>query len=47
MDFKNINKKIREPKVSKRSLNVSDFQKENHTLGLGLKSIKKIYSLAL
>jgi hypothetical protein len=39
MDFKNLKKKIREPKVSRLLPNVCDFQKENHTLGYGLKNI--------
>ncbi len=33
MDFKNLKKKIREPKVWRLLTNVCDFQKENHTLG--------------
>jgi hypothetical protein len=32
MDFKNLKKKIRDPKVSRLLPNVCDFQKENHTL---------------
>jgi hypothetical protein len=36
MDFKNLKKKIREPKVSRLLPNVGDFQK-NHTLGYGFK----------
>ncbi len=38
MDFKNLKKKIREPKVSRLLLNVCDFQK-NHTLGFGFKNV--------
>jgi hypothetical protein len=30
VDFKNLQKKIREPKVLRRLPNVCDFQKENH-----------------
>jgi hypothetical protein len=33
MDFKNLKKKIREPKSHETFENVCDFQKENHTLG--------------
>jgi hypothetical protein len=32
MDFKNLKKKICEPKVSRLLPNVCDFQKENRTL---------------
>jgi hypothetical protein len=32
-DFKNLKKKIHEPKISRLLPNVCDFQKENHTLG--------------
>jgi hypothetical protein len=39
MDFKNIKKKIREPKVSRLLPNISDFQKENHNLGYGFKNL--------
>jgi hypothetical protein len=39
MDFKNLKKKIREPKVSKLLPNVCEFQKENHTLGYGYKHL--------
>jgi hypothetical protein len=39
MDFKNLKKNIREPKVSRLSPKVCDFQKENHTLGYGLKNL--------
>jgi hypothetical protein len=37
MDFKNLKKKIREPKVSRLLPNVCDFPEENHTLGYGFK----------
>jgi hypothetical protein len=37
MDFKNLKKKIREPKVSRRFPNVCDFQKENYSLRMDLK----------
>ncbi len=44
MDFKNLKKKISEPRP--RLLpNVCDFHKENHTLGYGLKNFIDIYSL--
>jgi hypothetical protein len=33
LDFKNLKKKIREPKDLKLLPNVCDFQTENHTLG--------------
>jgi hypothetical protein len=39
MDFKNLKKKIREPKVSRFLPNACDFQKENHTLGYGFKNL--------
>jgi hypothetical protein len=45
MDFKNLKKQIREPKVSRLLPNVCNFQKENNTLGYGFKNQKKIYSL--
>jgi hypothetical protein len=41
MDIKNLNKKIREPKVSRLLPNVCDFRKENHTLGMDLKIYRK------
>jgi hypothetical protein len=41
MDFENLKKKIREPKVSRLLPNVCDFQKENHTLGYDLKIYRK------
>jgi hypothetical protein len=37
MDFKNLKKKIRDPKVSRLLPNVCDFPEENHTLGYGFK----------
>jgi hypothetical protein len=40
MDLRKLKKKICEPKVSRLLPNVCGFQKENHTLGYGL----KIYS---
>ncbi len=46
MDFKNLKKKIQEPKVSRLLPNVCDLQKENHTLWYGYKNLLKIYSLA-
>jgi hypothetical protein len=39
MDLKNLNKKIREPKVLRLLPNVCGFQKENHTLGYGFKNL--------
>jgi hypothetical protein len=42
MDFKNLKKKIREPKVWRLLPNGFNFQTENQTLGIDL----KIYSLA-
>jgi hypothetical protein len=36
MNFKNLKKKIREPKVSRLLPNVCDFQKEKQTLGYKL-----------
>jgi hypothetical protein len=41
--FKNLSKKISEPKVSRLLPNICDFL--NHTLGYGFKNLKKIYSL--
>ncbi len=38
MDFKNLKKKIRKPKVLRLLLNVFDFQTENHT-------VKKLWCL--
>jgi hypothetical protein len=38
MDFKNLKKKIREPKVLRLFQNVGDFQKESHTLEYGFKT---------
>ncbi len=46
MDLNNLNKKIQEPKVSRLLPNVCDFQKENHTLGYGFKTLLKIYIVA-
>ncbi len=46
MDFKNLKKKIREPKVSRLLPNVCDFQKQSNTLGYGFKNLLKIYSQA-
>jgi hypothetical protein len=37
--FKNLKKKIHEPKVSRLLPNVCNFQKENHILWYGLKKI--------
>jgi len=37
--FKNLKKKICEPKVSRLLPNVCDFQKENHTLVYGFKNL--------
>jgi hypothetical protein len=39
MNFKNLKKKIQEPKVSRLSPKVCDFQKEKHTLGYGFKNL--------
>jgi hypothetical protein len=39
IDFKNLRKKSKEPKISRLVLNVCDFQKENHTLGYGFKNL--------
>ncbi len=39
MDFKNLKKKICEPKSRETFANDSDFQKENHTLGYELKNL--------
>jgi hypothetical protein len=46
VDFKNLEEKICEPKVSRLLSNVCDFQKENHTLGYGFKNLNKTCSLA-
>jgi hypothetical protein len=46
MDFKNLKKKICEPKVSRFSPKFCDFQEENQILGFGFKNLQKIYSLA-
>jgi hypothetical protein len=46
--FKNLNKKVREPKVSRLLPNVCDFQNENHTLGYGFKNLhEKHFSIDL
>ncbi len=37
--FKNLKKKIREPKVLRLLLNVCDFQKENQNLGYGFENL--------
>jgi hypothetical protein len=39
MDFKNLKKKICEPKVLRLLPNVCDFRKENHTPGHGVQGI--------
>jgi hypothetical protein len=39
LDFKSLEKKICEPKVSRLLPNVCDFRKENHTLGYGFKNL--------
>jgi hypothetical protein len=39
MDFKNLKKKICEPKSLETFANVCNFQKENHTLGYGFKNL--------
>jgi hypothetical protein len=39
MDFKNLKKKILEPKGSRLLPNVCDFQKENYTLGYVFKNL--------
>jgi hypothetical protein len=39
MDLKNLNKKIRKPKVSRLLPNVCDLQKENYTQGYGFKNL--------
>jgi hypothetical protein len=39
MDFKNLKKKIRKPKVAGLLPNVCDFQKENHTQWYGFKNL--------
>ncbi len=41
MDFKNLKKKILEPKASKLLPKNCDFQNENHTLGYDLKIYRK------
>jgi hypothetical protein len=46
MYFKNLKKKIREPKAGRLFPNVCDFQKETHILGYVYKNLEKIYSLA-
>jgi hypothetical protein len=42
MDFKNLEKKICKPKVSRLLQNVCNFQKENHTLWYGLKIYRNL-----
>jgi hypothetical protein len=39
MDFKNLEKKTREQKVSRLLPNVCDFQKENHTIRYVFKNL--------
>jgi hypothetical protein len=41
MYYKILNKKLREPKVSRLLPNVWKFQKESHTLSYGLKIYRK------
>ncbi len=47
MDFKNLKKKICEPKVLRLLPNVCDFRKENHTPGHGVqgKDVKSAENL--
>ena len=46
MDFKKLNKNIREPKISRLLQNVCVLKKEKPYLVYGFKNLKKIYSLA-
>ncbi len=39
MDFKNLKKKMHEPKLLRLLSNVCDFHKENHTLEYGFKNL--------
>jgi hypothetical protein len=40
--FKNLKKKIYQPKLLRLLPNDCDFQKENHTMGYGSKSIENL-----
>ncbi len=46
MDFKNLKKKIREPKVSRLLPNLCDLLRKIHRLGYRFKNLWKIYRLA-